>query len=168
MASQDQNKLKFPSLLDALYCDEEEQWGGADREDCYTNEEEESSECVNGSVDPEPPLLLEEEWLWGEEELCSLLNKEGENDLWNGMERDRSLAEDRTKAVEWMLRVIDFYSFSAKTALLAVNYLDRFLFTFESHDENKPWMTQLAAVTCLSLAAKVEETQVPLLLDFQV
>ncbi|KAJ6292869.1 hypothetical protein OIU78_024943 [Salix suchowensis] len=28
-------------------------------------------------------------------------------------------------------------------------------------------MTQLAAVSCLSLAAKVEETQVPLLLDFQ-
>ena len=29
-------------------------------------------------------------------------------------------------------------------------------------------MAQLADVACLTLAAKVEETQVPLLLDFQV
>ncbi|KAF5752168.1 putative cyclin d [Tripterygium wilfordii] len=29
-------------------------------------------------------------------------------------------------------------------------------------------MVQLVVVTCLSLAAKVEETEVPLLLDFQV
>jgi hypothetical protein len=29
-------------------------------------------------------------------------------------------------------------------------------------------MTQLAAVACLSLAAKMEETHVPLLLDLQV
>ncbi|MCE3052162.1 hypothetical protein HAX54_051732 [Datura stramonium] len=36
------------------------------------------------------------------------------------------------------------------------------------YQKDKPWMIQLAAVTCLSLAAKVEETQVPLLLDFQV
>ncbi|KAJ6340551.1 hypothetical protein OIU77_008337 [Salix suchowensis] len=34
--------------------------------------------------------------------------------------------------------------------------------------KEKPWMTQLAAVSCLSLAAKVEETQVPLPLDFRV
>ncbi|CAI0557447.1 unnamed protein product, partial [Linum tenue] len=34
--------------------------------------------------------------------------------------------------------------------------------------KDKPWMIQLVAVTCLSLAAKVEETDVPLLLDLQV
>jgi len=34
--------------------------------------------------------------------------------------------------------------------------------------QDKPWMTQLAAVACLSLAAKMDETEVPLLLDFQV
>ncbi|KAJ1396752.1 Cyclin-like [Sesbania bispinosa] len=43
----------------------------------------------------------------------------------------------------------------------------RFLFSFRFQN-GKPWMTQLAAVACLSLAAKVEETQVPLLLDLQV
>ncbi|KAJ0522380.1 putative cyclin domain-containing protein [Helianthus annuus] len=34
--------------------------------------------------------------------------------------------------------------------------------------QDKPWMIQLLAVTSLSLAAKVEETQVPSLLDLQV
>ncbi|XP_057976006.1 cyclin-D3-2-like [Malania oleifera] len=33
---------------------------------------------------------------------------------------------------------------------------------------DKPWMTQLITFACLSLAAKVEETRVPLLLDLQV
>ncbi|XP_057749149.1 cyclin-D3-1-like [Arachis stenosperma] len=46
-------------------------------------------------------------------------------------------------------------------------YLDRFLLSFHFQRE-KPWMIQLASVTCISLAAKVEETQVPLLLDLQV
>lgn len=31
-----------------------------------------------------------------------------------------------------------------------------------------PWLAQLLAVACVSLAAKVEETEVPLLLDLQV
>ena len=34
--------------------------------------------------------------------------------------------------------------------------------------QDKPWMNQLEAVACLSLAAKMDETEVPLLLDFQV
>ncbi|EXC22606.1 hypothetical protein L484_003174 [Morus notabilis] len=42
-----------------------------------------------------------------------------------------------------------------------------FLLSFEFQRE-KPWMAHLAFVACLSLSAKVEETQVPLLLDFQV
>ncbi|KAL1330363.1 hypothetical protein AAHE18_12G105900 [Arachis hypogaea] len=44
---------------------------------------------------------------------------------------------------------------------------DRFLLSFHFQRE-KPWMTQLASVTCISLAAKVEKTQVPILLDLQV
>ncbi|KAL3514446.1 hypothetical protein ACH5RR_027163 [Cinchona calisaya] len=171
MAHQDhQNEQqKFPFLLDALYCEE-----GVDKEDCFiptTEEEEEHEQEQESHIDPsKPPLLLGQDLLWEEEELTSLFNKEQEDELYNGLERDYpSLAETRNEAVEWMLKVIAFYSFSASTALLAVNYLDRFLFSFQSHNEKKPnWMTQLAAVACLSLAAKVEETQVPLLLDFQV
>ncbi|TKY50957.1 Cyclin-D3-2 protein [Spatholobus suberectus] len=66
-----------------------------------------------------------------------------------------------------MLKVNAHYGFSALTATLAVTYLDRFLLSFHFQRE-KPWTIQLVAVTCISLAAKVEETQVPLLLDLQV
>jgi hypothetical protein len=34
--------------------------------------------------------------------------------------------------------------------------------------DGKDWMTQLLAVACLSLAAKMEETDVPQSLDLQV
>lgn len=161
-------------MLDALYC-EEENWEDVDAEDCFI---EEQSYCTTTTTNnksdnvvnmTKSPLLLEQDLFWEEEELCSLLSKESVvNDL-----RDNgnpSLADARCEAVEWILKVSGYYSFSAATALLALNYLDRFLFSccFQSHREKKPWMTQLASVACLSLAAKVEETQVPLLLDLQV
>ncbi|KAL5723331.1 cyclin protein [Ranunculus cassubicifolius] len=78
-----------------------------------------------------------------------------------------SLSVAWQEAVEWMLKVDAHYGFSPLTAVLAVNYLDRFMASV-SFQRDKPWMTQLAAVACLSVAAKMEEIQVPLLLDLQV
>ncbi|KAL3505125.1 hypothetical protein ACH5RR_034966 [Cinchona calisaya] len=159
MAHQHQNEPKFPFLLDALYCEDES---------FITREE---SQCVNNNIDSKPLFSFEQDFLWEDEELCSLFTKEQENsNLYNGLERWPCLTAARNEAVEWILKVTTFYSFSAATAVVAVNYLDRFLFRFQSHSEkNKPSpMTQLAAVACLFLAAKVEETRVPLLLDFQV
>ena len=72
-----------------------------------------------------------------------------------------------TKAFEWMLKVNAHYGFSALTVVLAVNYFDRFL-SSSCFQRDRPWVSQLAAATCLSLAAKVGETDVPLLLDLQV
>ncbi|CAK9135360.1 unnamed protein product [Ilex paraguariensis] len=159
--AQEQN----PSLLlDALYC-EEEHWEEV-RENGFEEEEEEES-YYSDCISPKSPLLQEYDLLWEEEELSSLFSKEQQNPLYNSFETDPSLAEARREAVEWMLEVVSHYSFTALTAVLAVNYLDRFLFSIKLQRE-KPWMTQLAAVACLSLAAKVEETQVPLLLDLQV
>ncbi|KAH0695603.1 hypothetical protein KY284_015657 [Solanum tuberosum] len=66
-----------------------------------------------------------------------------------------------------MLTVIGHYGFNALTAVLAVNYFDRFI-SGVLFQKVKPWMSQLVAVACLSIAAKVEEIQVPLLLDLQV
>ncbi|KAL6521891.1 hypothetical protein OROMI_031768 [Orobanche minor] len=106
-----------------------------------------------------------------DEELISLLYQEQGKAQYDVFEekKNSSLGRARCEAVEWMLKVIGYYSFSALTAVLAVNYLDRFLQArFKSSGEEKPWMTQLAAVACLSLAAKVEETRVPLLVDLQV
>lgn len=175
MAHQHQiNEKKFPSLMldEALYCEEEEQW---EEEDCFIEELDESTYCADTNVNSKsnPSILSpEQDLFWEEEELCSLFRKEEENnDLYNnGLKRNPFLAEGRSEAVEWILKVTAYYSFSASTAILATNYLDRFLFSCGSFqiDNNKPWMTQLAAVACLSLAAKVEETQVPLLLDLQV
>lgn len=77
------------------------------------------------------------------------------------------LAAVRRDAVDWIWKVIEHYNFEPLTAVLSVNYLDRFLSVYEL-PEGKAWMTQLLAVACLSLAAKMEETYVPLPLDLQV
>uniref|UniRef100_A0A0D9XEM1 Uncharacterized protein n=1 Tax=Leersia perrieri TaxID=77586 RepID=A0A0D9XEM1_9ORYZ len=73
----------------------------------------------------------------------------------------------RTDAIDWIWKVHSYYSFAPLTACLAVNYLDRFLSLYQLPD-GKSWMTQLLAVACLSLAAKMEETNVPQSLDLQV
>ncbi|XP_073159291.1 cyclin-D3-3-like [Henckelia pumila] len=139
--------------IDSLHC-EEEHWD--------SNEEIiENSNCFFIAEGTDFVGFLEHNSLGEDEELKCLLAKENGNGT--GFEPSPS----RGEAVEWILKVIGYYSFSALTAVLAVNYLDRFLSSFQSHRE-KPWMTQLVAVACLSLAAKVEETHVPLLLDLQV
>ncbi|KAG5061216.1 Cyclin-D3-2 [Glycine soja] len=74
----------------------------------------------------------------------------------------------RHDVVRWISTVSDFHAFAPLTTVLAVNYFDRFVTTLRFQSEQKPWMTHLAALACVSLAAKVEETRVPLLFDFQV
>ncbi|XP_057533257.1 cyclin-D2-1-like [Amaranthus tricolor] len=73
----------------------------------------------------------------------------------------------RNQAVLWILKVQSHYNFGPLCAYLSVNYLDRFLSAYEL-PKGKYWMMQLLAVACLSLGAKVDETDVPLSLDFQV
>ncbi|XP_027367190.1 cyclin-D3-1 [Abrus precatorius] len=163
------------SVLDALYCDEG-RW--EEEEEGQEEEDEESDVTTNNDgvhhMDTSslfPILLLEQDLFWEDEELNSLFSKEkvqqegSYND--NNVHFDSSLSQPRREAVEWMLKVNAHYGFSALTATLAVSYLDKFLLSFHFQRE-KPWMIQLVAVTCISLAAKVEETQVPLLLDLQV
>lgn len=75
----------------------------------------------------------------------------------------------RKQGVEWILRVNAHHGFSALTAILGVNYFDRFFSNLlDFDDKDKAWVLQLVAVASLSLAAKLEETYVPLLLDLQV
>lgn len=160
-------------LLDALYC-EEEQWD--EEEEAGEEERDGISNSIsnNGRTNPSlfPLLSLEHDLFWEDEELLSLFSKEKEMKVHLDLEsRDPdqyyALRLARKEAVEWILKVHAFYGFTALTAILAINYLDRFLSGLHFQRE-KPWMIQLAAVTCLSLAAKVEETQAPLLLDLQV
>ncbi|KAL5707451.1 cyclin protein [Ranunculus cassubicifolius] len=111
--------------------------------------------------------LLEQDLFWEDEELISLFTKELEMEHLQLPKDSSSLSVARQEAVEWMLKVDAHYGFSPLTAVLAVNYLDRFMASV-SFQRDKPWMTQLAAVACLSVAAKMEEIQVPPLLDLQV
>lgn len=58
------------------------------------------------------------------------------------------------------------HRFQPETVYLSVNYLDRFIL---SHNlPGKEWHWRLLSAACLSLAAKMEETNVPLLLDLQI
>ncbi|KDP47128.1 hypothetical protein JCGZ_22124 [Jatropha curcas] len=157
-----------PFLLETLYC-EEERW---EEEEQEKEHEEETMNIENRSSASFFPfsILLEQDLFWEDGELLSLFSKEKEQETHinvKNVETNSSLSVARLDAVEWMLKVNAHYAFSVLTAILAVNYLDRFL-SSPYFQQDKPWMIQLVAVTCLSLAAKVEETQVPLLLDLQV
>ncbi|XP_042412151.1 cyclin-D3-2-like [Zingiber officinale] len=164
------------SLFDHLYCREE---------NSEFEEEVESEE----SVRLPPPLSAHCDYygslLWAaeashEEEwpqlLGSLLAKEGEflPVLFAGAGDFSYLRSGRKLAVEWVVRAARRHGFSALTALLAVNYLDRCFLPCADRGElfrlqdDKPWMGQLSAVACLSLAAKVEEMRVPLPIDLQL
>ncbi|KAH7575416.1 hypothetical protein ACOSP7_005000 [Xanthoceras sorbifolium] len=82
--------------------------------------------------------------------------------------RDRSIdATARQDSINWILKVHAYYNFRPVTALLSVNYFDRFL-SSHSLPQAKGWPFQLLSVACLSLAAKMEEPEVPLLLDLQL
>ncbi|TQD89444.1 hypothetical protein C1H46_024979 [Malus baccata] len=116
--------------------------------------------------------LLCEEDKWEEEEDGEVVEQESSNMCFvkhiKGMGTEDSLISTaHCDAVLWMLKVNAHYRFTALTIILAVNYFDRFISSFH-FQRDKLWMVQLVAVTCLSLATKVEETEVPLLLDLQV
>ncbi|CAL0300341.1 unnamed protein product [Lupinus luteus] len=173
---QQQHNENVSSALDALYCDEAK-WEDVEEGELSSEESYVTTTNNNNACLLFPLLLLEQDLLWEDEELDSLFSKEKNeqdtfysknhnNNVNMGLD-DSALCVARREAVEWMLKVNVHYGFSVLTATLAVTYLDRFISTFHFQRE-KPWMIQLVAVTCISLAAKVEETQVPLLLDLQV
>ncbi|XP_071711629.1 cyclin-D3-3-like [Rutidosis leptorrhynchoides] len=114
---------------------------------------------------------FQQDLLWEEDELLSLLSKQNNNNSAHIKCFDNVDESLRRESVDWMIRVSSHYGFVALTTILAVNYFDRFLLTtafLNNNNNNKPWMNQLVAVACLSLASKVEEIQTPLLLDLQI
>ncbi|KAJ8461421.1 hypothetical protein OPV22_034347 [Ensete ventricosum] len=106
------------------------------------------------------------------DELLSLLVEREQEHLPREDYRERlcSRALDpsiRRDAIDWIWKVHAHYNFGPVSACLSVNYLDRFLSSYDL-PQGKAWMTQLLSVACLSLAAKMEEIEVPLSLDLQV
>ncbi|XP_014503703.1 cyclin-D4-2 isoform X1 [Vigna radiata var. radiata] len=73
----------------------------------------------------------------------------------------------RTEAIDWIEKVREHFRFGPLCAYLSINYLDRFLSVYEL-PKQRVWTMKLLAVGCISLAAKMEETDVPTSLDLQV
>ncbi|PKA63560.1 Cyclin-D3-2 [Apostasia shenzhenica] len=150
--------MAFSSLFDPLYCQE------------HFDEEETVQRLCFGQEGKEEEEEEVDEWA---EAFSSLLAAEMEtHPELPAAGAGAYLGVGRSSAVEWLVKATVRHGFSVQTALLAVNYLDRcFLAGGVAGalrlQEDKPWMGRLAAVACLSLAAKVEETRVPLLLDLQ-
>ncbi|KAK7386353.1 hypothetical protein VNO78_26534 [Psophocarpus tetragonolobus] len=116
--------------------------------------------------------------LWGDsdsdDESCLLSLLESEHDQVHeqtkflGQLRKKTwLINAREEAINWILKVHAYYRFNPETAYLSVNYLDRFLVS-HTLTQDKSWPLALLSVACLALAAKMEETKVPLLLDLQL
>ncbi|KAL3504846.1 hypothetical protein ACH5RR_034687 [Cinchona calisaya] len=72
----------------------------------------------------------------------------------------------RQGAIDWIKQVQAHFNFGPLCLYLSLNYLDRFLSAYEQ--PAKSWMMNLVALACLALAAKMEETEVPLIVDLQV
>ena len=153
-----QQQQHSPSFLDTLLCEERDTFD-EEQEDFDPNNEDPSK------FQSLPSVLLDNDLFWEHDELASLISKEGETHPCSCV--DGPLDGPRVEAVSWISKVCAHYGFSALTTVFAVSYFDRFI-TSLTFQKDKPWMTQLTAVACLSLAAKMEETHVPLLLDLQV
>ncbi|XP_047319169.1 cyclin-D4-1-like [Impatiens glandulifera] len=73
----------------------------------------------------------------------------------------------RKEALDWISKAQSYYKFGPFSICLSMNYFDRFLSMYEL-PSGKSWAIQLLAVACLSIAAKMEETTIPLIVDLQV
>ncbi|KAF7828687.1 Cyclin-D3-2 [Senna tora] len=158
-------------FLDALLCEEatfEEDSASAHSNNTQAESHNYDSTSTLRNPSSWPLILLDNDLFWEDHELVSLISKEGQTHFTSiNLIADALLQESRHQAVTWISKACSHHAFSALTAVLAVNYFDRFI-TSLRFQKDKPWMIQLTAVASLSLAAKVEETQVPLLLDLQV
>ncbi|BAT78441.1 hypothetical protein LR48_Vigan04g198900 [Vigna angularis] len=112
----------------------------------------------------ELPLLSDE---------CLAMMVERECQLWPGLRYFNRLQTGildcgaRKEAIDWIHKVRSHFGFGPLCGYLSINYLDRFLSAYEL-PKGRVWTMQLLAVACLTLAAKVDETEVPVSLDLQV
>ncbi|XP_071714237.1 cyclin-D4-2-like [Rutidosis leptorrhynchoides] len=129
------------------------------------------SKNQNLSVNLETEYSVFELPLQNDEYLTLLTVKESEQfvgfvDYLNKLKNQNFILLARQEAVDWISKVHTKFNFGPLCAYLSVNYLDRFLAVYEL-PKDKAWMMQLLAVTCLSLASKMEETLIPTILDLQ-
>jgi len=106
-------------------------------------------------------------------EECLVLMLEKERQQWHGADYLNRLKFGdldfgaRNEAIDWIQKVQAHFGFGPLCVYLSINYMDRFLSAYQ-FPKRRDWSMQLLAVACLSLAAKVDETDVPQILDLQI
>ncbi|MCL7047389.1 hypothetical protein MKW94_000381 [Papaver nudicaule] len=78
---------------------------------------------------------------------------------------DNWLKSARLESIQWIIRKSDYFGFGLQTTYLSITYVDRFL-SKRITDSEKSWAIRLLSIASLSLAAKMEECEVPLLSKF--
>lgn len=72
----------------------------------------------------------------------------------------------RAILLDWLIEVCDVYKLHRETYYLAVDYLDRFLSAKNENSKTPKTRLQLIGITCLFVAAKVEEIYPPKIGEF--
>ncbi|KAL3614357.1 hypothetical protein CASFOL_042431 [Castilleja foliolosa] len=75
------------------------------------------------------------------------------------------LLTSRQDSINYILEAHAFFEFKPATVFLTINYFDRYLSAHMLPETG--WAFQLLLVACLSLAAKMEEMDAPLLMELQ-
>lgn len=158
----------FDCAIASLLCSEEndsifgnDEYGGASE---LNHEVRIENLSFNGDLFTGLPLQNDECLALMVEKECQYLPA---TDYLNRLKNGDLDLEFRKEAIDWIEKVRAHFSFGPLCAYLSINYMDRFLSAYELPKGNG-WMMQLLAVVCLSLAAKIEESEAPLSVDLQV
>ncbi|CAK7339742.1 unnamed protein product [Dovyalis caffra] len=128
---------------------------------CSNNADDE----INSLSSTDFPVDFDESYI--DDILVSELQQMPETELINRFLDMPEVGTAHQDTLNWMLKVHAYYRFRPETAYLSVNYFHCFILS-RTLQQGKGWPLQLLAVACLSLAAKMEETRVPTLLDVQI
>ncbi|KAL3834250.1 hypothetical protein ACJIZ3_008986 [Penstemon smallii] len=77
------------------------------------------------------------------------------------------LKRTRLDVIKWILDTRARFEFHFRTAYLSLIYFDRY-FSRKPINDGELWIVQIISVACLSLATKMEESQVPKLSEYRV
>lgn len=152
-----------PFCLSSLLCEE-------DHESCLNDDQQDQETTLD-----KPCFIAEDE----DEFVQNMFKREEDFFRFKGSSFSSSLSDvsssisqswlksARLDALEWIYNTRAFFGFHYKTAYLSITYFDRFL-SRRYIDNGKMWAIRLLSVACLSLAAKLEECNAPMLSEFHV
>ncbi|GAV80896.1 Cyclin_N domain-containing protein/Cyclin_C domain-containing protein [Cephalotus follicularis] len=145
-----------PFSLSSLLCQEDDS--------CFKEQIDENDDRNNN-----PYIVLEENDI---EHIVELFERETSTYGSRSFHYSSRISESwlkysRLNAIEWILNTRAKFGFQFHTAYLSVTYFDRIL-SMRYIEDGKLVAVRLLSVACLSLAAKMEECNVPLLADFVV